>query len=73
MAKKAPPHPPPPEELHVVPGGRAALERQLLRSVLLGLKNYDELIRQLTPAANSPIHVATSSDPAEVPDDEPPK
>jgi hypothetical protein len=70
MGKKLPPDPPPPAELHVVSGGRTALERQLFRSALLGLPNYDELIRQLTPAANSPIHVATSSDSAEVPDDE---
>ena len=43
--------------LRSVEGGRAALERDLLRAVLLDLPSLTELMRRLTTAANTQLKV----------------
>ena len=43
--------------LRSVEGGRAALERELLRAILLDLPSLTELIRRLTTAANTQLKV----------------
>jgi hypothetical protein len=43
--------------LHSVEGGRAALEREVLRAVLLDLPSLNELMRRLTTAANTQLTV----------------
>jgi hypothetical protein len=57
-----------PRYLSVVEGGRAHLERQLLRAIVFDLPEADELARRLEPSANSntlqliPIGGATRPD-----------
>ena len=43
--------------LHSVEGGRAALEREVLRAILLDLPSLTELMRRLTTAANTQLRV----------------
>lgn len=50
-----------PRYLGVIEGGRAQLERQLLRAIVFNLPGADELARRLEPSANSnPLQLVTA-------------
>ena len=53
-----------PVQLTVVPGDRAALERELLWNIALDgdLVRREQLCRMLTPAANTELSVAPATD-----------
>ena len=48
--------------LRVIEGGRAALEREVLRAVALDKPNADALLRHLDRPANSSLSIVSPSD-----------
>lgn len=51
--------------LHLIGGGRASLERDLMWAAALGRPTFDSLLRQLTPSANDAWCATPSSDESE--------
>jgi len=61
-----------PRYLGVIEGGRAQLERQLLRAIIFNLPEADELARRLEPSANSnPLQLIAAEDATRLARDQP--
>ena len=47
------------KQFRLIDGGRETLERNVLRAILLGLPEADELTRRLAPSANTCLYVVS--------------